>query len=137
MITAPLSKMCPRGDDPTGAGWYGAKRGAKKHKGFDLEAKPGALVKCPIDGVISKIGYAYAKAPQFRYIEITSEIYRIRVFYVEPKIGLAKGDRVFAGKLIGKAQDIAGYWNPKMINHIHIEVYKNGLLTDPEPLLFS
>jgi len=54
--------------------------------------------------------------------------------YIEP-VGLKVGDRVFAGQHIGETQDISGYWNPRMLNHIHIEVYKNGLLTDPEPII--
>lgn len=56
----PLSKIELRGNDPTGAGWYGAKRGSRKHKGLDLVAKPGTPVMSPINGHVSKIGYPYA-----------------------------------------------------------------------------
>ena len=132
-MKAILNKMVPRGNDPTGHGYYGAKRGTRKHKGFDAISKPDELIKSPIHGTITKLGYPYANALQFRYIEVTNDVYRVRLMYVEP-LNILVGKRVFEGQEIGKAQNIAAYWNPKMINHVHIEVYKNGLLTDPEPL---
>ena len=129
-----LSKIELRGNDPTGHGYYGAKRGNRKHKGLDLVTVPNEDVCSPIDGVITKLGYPYANNLEFRYVEITNDIYRIRVMYCKP-IDVFVDQRIFKGNKIGEAQDIAGYWNPKMKNHIHLEVYKNGLLTDAEPLL--
>ena len=49
-IHCPLKKYEERGADPTGAGWYGAKRGTRKHKGLDLVALPGAAVLSPVYG---------------------------------------------------------------------------------------
>lgn len=129
-----LKKIELRGDDPTGHGYYGAKRGNRKHKGLDIATKPNDDVFAPINGEITKIGYPYSGNLDFKYIEITNDIYRVRIIYCQP-INLKKGDRVFVGDKIGEAQNISEYWNPKMINHIHFEVYKNGLLTDPEPLI--
>ncbi len=134
-MKAPVEELILRGDDPTGHGYYGAKRGNRKHKGVDLVTKAGESIKAPISGVITKIGYPYANALQFRYVDIQSDIYRFRIMYCQPIDGIYVGIRVFEGQEIAKAQDIAGYWNPKMLNHIHIELYKHGLLTDPEPLL--
>jgi hypothetical protein len=48
--------------------------------------------------------------------------------------GLQKGGHIIEADCVGILQDIAGYWGGGMKNHLHIEVYKNGLLTDPEPL---
>lgn len=130
----PLAKMKLRGDDPTGHGHYGAPRGSRKHKGLDLVARPGTKVFAPITGYVSKVGYPYANDLTFRYIEITSGgMYRVRLFYVEPSV--KKGDIVAAGDVIGKVQDIASRWNPAMKNHLHLEVYKYTLLTDPEPII--
>lgn len=123
-----------RGNDPTGHGYYGAKRGTRKHKGLDLVAEPLTDVFAPIDGVITKLGYPYSGNLNFRYIEITNDVYRVRIMYCQPK-NITLNRRIFKGDKIGEVQDIAGYWNPKMKNHIHFEVYKHGLLTDPEPLI--
>lgn len=133
-LKSPLEELILRGDDPTGHGYYGAKRGTRKHKGLDLVSVPNELVTSLIDGVVTKIGYPYSGNLIFRYVDITNDIYRVRIMYIFPS-GISVGDRVFAGQEIGKAQDIAGYWNPRMLNHVHVEVYKNGLLTDPEPLI--
>jgi len=134
-MIAPVDKIKLRGDDPTGHGYYGAKRGNRKHRGLDLALSPGAKVNSMIHGIVTKIGYPYAGNLDFRYVEVTGDVYRVRIMYIEPKAGLRKGDRIYEGDLLGKAQDIASYWNKKMVNHVHIEVYKHGLLTDPEPLL--
>lgn len=135
-MKSPLKEIVLRGNDPTGHGYYGAKRGNSKHKGVDIVAKPNEDVFTPIHGVITKLGYPYAKNLKFRYVEITNDTYRIRLMYVSPK-KISVGNRVFEGQKIGKAQDIASYWNPKMKNHIHVEAYKNGLLTDVEPLIIK
>lgn len=129
-----LKDIVLRGNDPTGYGHYGAKRGNRKHKGLDLVAEPLTDVFSPINGQITKIGYPYSGNLNFRYIEITNDVYRVRIMYCQPK-NIIKGRRIFEGDKIGEVQDIAGYWNPKMKNHIHYEVYKHGLLTDPEPLI--
>lgn len=134
-MKAPLNKIVLRGYDPTGHGYYGAKRGNRKHKGLDLVVEPNEKVFSIIDGVVTKLGYPYAGNLDFRYIEITNDIYRVRIMYCKPFETLNVGDRIFEGDEIGLSQDISNYWNPKMKNHIHIEVYKHGLLTDPEPLL--
>lgn len=142
-----LDEIILRGDDPTGHGHYGAKRGTRKHKGLDVVAKPGEPVKSPINGYISKIGWPYSGVNHIRYIDIKNDEFRHRLMYVGPIDGLKVNDRVFFGDVIGHAQDVAGYWhkqslkrNPKakktMKNHVHWEVYKHGLLTDPEPILW-
>lgn len=137
-----LNKHIKRGADPTGHGDYGKSRGSRKHKGFDIVSIPGEDVYTPISGFISKIGYCYSFELSFRYIEITNDEYRWRLMYTLPKKGLFVGQRVVEGDVVSTAQDIAAYWNKgkknwqaKMINHVHTQVWKNGLLTDPEPLL--
>lgn len=134
-MVSPVKEIKLRGEDPTGHGYYGAKRGTKKHKGLDIVTNPKEVILAPIHGFVTKIGYPYSFALQFRYVEITNDVYRVRLMYVSPKPSLKKGQRVFAGDVIGNAQDIASYWDENMLNHIHFEVYKHGLLTDPEPLL--
>lgn len=134
-MISPIKKIELRGNDPTGHGYYGAKRGNRKHKGLDLVAAPKTKVVSPINGIITKIGYPYANNLSFRYVEITGDVYRVRLMYVFPK-NLSVGSRVYEGDVVGEVQDISSYWNPKMKNHVHFELYKHGLLTDPEPLIF-
>lgn len=135
-MKSPLDILVLRGNDPTGHGYYGAKRGIKKHKGVDLVAKPNDCVYSPIHGVITRVGQVYSDDinTDFKLIEIMNDVYRIKLMYVSLE-GVKIGQRIFEGDLIGKVQDISGFWDPKMINHIHFEVYKHGLLTDGEPLL--
>ena len=134
-MQSPTSKLILRGADPTGNGWYGAKRGKRKHKGLDVITIPGEQIAAPITGKIMKFGYAYANALRFRYIDIKNSIYKMRIMYVGPDPTLKIGDRIYTGQIIGVAQDIAAHHGGGMQNHIHIELKKNGLLTDPEPLL--
>ncbi len=133
----PLKELKPRDYDARGAGWYGASRGTRKHKGLDLLAAPGDKVFTPINGFITRIGRTYSHTAEFKYIEISNDIYRIRLMYGKPGFDDVKlNKRVVAGEEIGIVQDIAGYWGGGMLNHLHVEVYKHGLLTDPEPLFF-
>lgn len=133
-MTPPFDNIVERGRDPKGHGDYGMPRGGKKHRGWDIVGNPGDLIKAPIDGIITKHGYMYDFAPQFRYVEITGQTYRIRLGYSELMDGLKIGDPIIEADCVSTLQDIAGYWGGDMKNHLHIEVYKNGLLTDPEPL---
>jgi len=135
MIYNPLKYYRPRLNDPTGLGHYGAKRGTRKHKGFDLEAKPGSNVTSPICGTVTKLGYCYNGDNHYRYVEVTGEVYRVRLLYVKPAV--KKGQVVFIGNKVGTAQDISKKWSSLMHPHIHVEVYKYGLLTDPEPLIIK
>ena len=70
---------------------------------------------------------------KFKLIELVNDTYRVKLMYVDP---LSFSTNVFIqeGQKIGVAQDISSYWGGGMTNHLHVEVYKNGRLTDPEPL---
>ena len=135
IVRAPLLEVKPRGQDPTGYGYYGAKRGNRKHKGFDLVAEPDTIVTSPIDGFITKFGQVYSHTDKFKYVDIENEVYRWRLMYCLSFDFLTVQARVRCGDEVGKVQNIAGYWKNGMINHLHIECYKYGLLTDPEPLI--
>lgn len=133
----PVKILELRGNDPTGHGYYGAKRGTRKHKGVDVLSTPGEPCLAPFAGVITKYGYVYknpkAGKPKMRYVEITGPVYRTWLMY--STLTARVGDRIFEGEVYGKAQDVSGYWGGSMRNHIHMQVWKNGLLTDPEPLI--
>jgi murein DD-endopeptidase MepM/ murein hydrolase activator NlpD len=137
----PLVNIKDRGNDPTGFGHFGAKRGTKKHKGHDIISVPGESVVSMINGAVTKIGYAYAKALQFRYVQVENETFKIWLMYLEHD-NLKVGKQICEGERVGYALSIANYHNknkkkgdPLMKNHLHIQIWKNGVLVDPKPYL--
>jgi hypothetical protein len=126
-----------RGADPTGNGWYGADRsGGRKHKGIDIVAQPGERIFSPITGKITRSGLVYTFTRKFKLLVISNDIYEVKLMYMEPH-PFNPGDLVYECAEIGINQDVANYWGKGMVNHIHMEVRKYGLLTDPEPLLIK
>lgn len=137
-MKAPLNALKLRDCDPMGCGHYGASRArGRKHKGLDLIADPEALVFAPIDGRVKRFSRPYATDPRYGGLEIEGSVYRIKLFYVQPMDYLRIGNELSAGQSIGFVQDIAAKHGRGMLNHLHLEVYKHGLLTDPEPLLLG
>jgi len=134
-IAYPLSNKELRGCDDFGCGHFGASRGSRTHKGLDLVSTPGAYAFSPIDGVITKHGYPYAKHLEYRYIEITNDEFRVRLFYCELREDLFEvGDEVCQGDGIGICQDIAKLYDTddkRMKNHLHLEIYQDKELLDP------
>jgi murein DD-endopeptidase MepM/ murein hydrolase activator NlpD len=114
----------PRGVDAYGEGEFGASRdgGARRHEGVDYTARAGQTVKAPISGYVTKIGYAYADAPNLRFIEITNPALRIaaRVFYVNPKVEV--GQPVAIGRPIGTAKSLQRMYPGGMTDHVHLEI---------------
>lgn len=126
-----------RKQDATGNGWYGAKRGNRLHQGVDVITLPDEEIFACMSGKVTKLGYPYKSSTKMRYIEIQAKVgnhhYKVWQMYVGPEVKV--GDIVEANQFIGKAQNVAGYHNSNtMKNHVHIQLWKNGLLTDPEPL---
>lgn len=133
-MKSPTRNLELRGAEPTGNGWYGAKRGSKKHKGLDIKAKEGEPILSPISGVFVRTGTVYTFTRRFQLAVVANEEYEVKIMYLTPQAGLV-GRAIREGDVIGYSQDVARYWGGGMINHIHVEVRKYGLLTDPEPLL--
>lgn len=139
-LASPTKILILRGDDPTGHGYYGAKRSWKadgKHHGLDIVTVPGEPIYATNKGK-ARIGQVYADHKEgkelMQLIEVTGPEYKVKLMYVEPCI--SQGSYVNQGELIGFAQNISAYHNSKdMINHIHAQVFKNGLETDPEPII--
>lgn len=123
-----------RGSDPMGQGHFGASRGHRKHQGIDYVFAPETGLMSPVTGVVTKLGYPYSRDLSFRYVEVTDEDgYKHRFFYVLP--GVAVGDQISEGDVIGFVQDIAIKWGNGMKNHIHYEIMVPGAerqYVDPE-----
>jgi len=137
-MKSPVKILEFRGNDPTGYGHYGASRGTRKHKGVDVLSTAGEDVMSPISGEITKYGFVYANPkadkPKMRYVEITGAMYRVWIMYSTLE-HFSVGDRIFEGDVFGIAQNVSDYWGGAMRNHLHVQAWKYGLLTDPEPLL--
>lgn len=131
-----------RVSDPVGAGHFGAPRGSRTHNGQDYNCYPGTLICALSDGIVTKTnGYPYS-GTEYRYIEIRDALERSwRYFYVRPTSGLAMGETVYAGNVIGYAQDIAAKLSSDgertlgdlgMSNHVHLEIrLPDGSYVDP------
>ncbi len=134
-MKSPTKKIVLRDKDTTGNGWYGASRAhhTRKHKGCDYCAEPGEEIYACVSGTV-RIGYPYNTSTKMKLVEITNSTYKVKQMYVDPIV--KSGDFVREGQIIGYSQDVANYHHlPEMKNHVHISVWKNGLLTDPEPLI--
>ena len=109
----------PVRNDSQGAGHFGAPRGNRTHNGIDYECPPESAVLSPIMGAVTKLGYPYGDDLSWRYVEVSVDGERHRVFYVEPLVEV--GDWVNRDTVIGKAQDLAQRY-PGMTPHIHYEI---------------
>lgn len=126
-------QMGIRESDSYGSGHFGASRGGRTHKGVDLICPAGELVGAPVDGVVTKLGYPYAKHLEYRYVEITNNGYAFRVFYVLPTVQV--GDKVKTGDIIGESQDLQPLY-PGITDHIHFEIKgPKGQHIDPTPVV--
>ncbi|MGH9134768.1 MAG: M23 family metallopeptidase [Ilumatobacteraceae bacterium] len=108
--------------------------GAGEHQGVDISATLGQRVVAVEDGVLSNqwldtgaAGFGWALRPvagdvEYRYFHLSG--------FAD---GLAEGDRVVAGQLIGYVGDTG---NPGAGNyHLHFEVRPGNVPVDPVPLL--
>lgn len=120
--------------DASGSGRFGSSRGggSRLHNGVDLEVIKGQPIYAPFAGTITKQAYPYANDRKFTGLHLTTkEGVKVKMFYMAPKPGII-GKAVTAGQEIGRAQDISEKYGAPMKPHIHVEVYNNGTLLNPE-----
>ena len=137
-----LVSLPKRGIDSYGSGAYKARRShGRQHNAVDYACPPGYILKSPLTGDITKIGYCYDDDLSYRYVEITTKSgeYRHRFFYIKPMIKL--GHHVYKGETIGRVDDIRRRYprdsrhEGPILNHIHYEVIDlNGEFVNPETL---
>ncbi|WP_299077891.1 M23 family metallopeptidase [uncultured Paraglaciecola sp.] len=127
-----------RGVDAYGNGAFGAPRNGSHptHRGVDYAAAAGSQVLSPVKGRVTKHGYPYADALEFRYLEITDgALNRHRFFYTNPMVEV--GELVHEGDIIASVQNISGRYksskkNP-MVNHVHYEIIdERGIYLNPD-----
>ena len=121
--------------DGQGCGHFGASRGSRHHNGVDMVCVPGTKVGSPVKGVVTKLGYPYAGDMTTRYVEITTEGYRFRLFYVSPCVSV--GDPVFIGSIVGHAQRLESM-DRGGTQHVHFEVMdEDDNYIDPTPVIVA
>lgn len=125
-------------NDSQGDGFFGASRGRRRHNGIDILVTPGSAVYCPIEGVLLRMAYPYGTArgnAQWEGCAIVGvgdyKGYEVKIFYMRPFV---IGDYLFPGDIVGVAQDISRKYNSAMMDHVHVEVRRNGVLIDPATL---
>ena len=121
-------------NDVKGNGWFGAKRGARLHRGYDIVITKGQKIYAPFDCTYKRMFNVYEGNTKYKGIEIVGKgefsEFTAKLMYVSPT--LFKGDNCKAGEQIGIGQAISQKTgNNGMINHVHFELYKNGILVNP------
>ena len=126
-----------RGQDPQGAGYYGAPRGTKTHRGIDYACLPGTAICCHIYGTVTKLGKPYRDNPdtpdineyeRYDYVEVTAPNGdRHRYFYIDPSVEV--GQAVSQGAILGRTQKLH---YRKITQHCHYEVIKDGKYVNPD-----
>ena len=109
--------------DHFGSGLYNAPRGSVKHNGVDFLCDPGQIILAPVDGVIIRIAYPYAKH-QYTGVLIENDSLSLKMFYFAPDKKII-GKKVSRGQRIGIAQDISKLYNTgkkNMLPHIHLQI---------------
>jgi murein DD-endopeptidase MepM/ murein hydrolase activator NlpD len=118
-------------NDAMGLGHFGAPRGDRTHKGLDIIAAPGATVRAPLAGVVKRIGYVYPGNFDFQFVEIQgANGDLVRLMYVTPSPGIVR-QAVNRGDIVGTAQPIAAHHGGGMINHVHLDLKREGKFLDP------
>lgn len=121
-----------RGEDVHGAGYYGAPRGSREHKGIDFACYSGTTILPIKAGKVTKLGYPYADKLEFRYVQITDKAgYRWRYFYIQPSVVMNQVVTVHTE--LGKVQKLP---YEGITQHCHLEIKNpDGEFVDPTTML--
>lgn len=130
-----LNEMTPRKCDGHGCGHWHAPRGKRVHEGVDLECIPGTPVDSPVQGTVTKLGIVYVDDHHWRYVQVSSEGYDFRLFYVDPVVEV--GQIVSAGSMLGRLQRLGTRYE-RITEHVHFEIKNSeGEAIDPTPVLLA
>jgi len=114
----------------TGAvsGWFGEGRSTHRHQGIDLRAATGAPVVAAAAGTVFHAGPAPAGYGGYGTIVLIDHGGGIATMYAHlSRVVVRQGQTVVPGDLIGAAGSTGQVTAP----HLHFEVRRNGVPTDP------
>jgi murein DD-endopeptidase MepM/ murein hydrolase activator NlpD len=134
-IVPPIRTMKMR-HDSAGHGTYGASRSGHAHNGIDVIVTPGETVYAPVTGTILRKAYPYKNYSKLEgFILKADNGDEWKFFYCQTT---KVGQRVTAGTPIATMQDVRIKYphSPTMQPHLHFELKKNGVQTDPTALFF-
>jgi murein DD-endopeptidase MepM/ murein hydrolase activator NlpD len=122
-----------RGTDCHGSGAYLASRGTRKHNGVDIVMHANESVVAYEAGEVTYLGWPYNpsddKKGKYRLVEITSNGYRLRYFYVGLLVEV--DDDIERGQTLGWSQDLDSVY-PGITQHVHCEIKDpSGHYIDP------
>lgn len=126
-----FSGQRPRGRDKWGSGHYHASRGTRKHEGYDLAVEPGQKIYAPFDGEILREAKPDNKDHITGILISDEKGTEVKIFYLKP---FHTSGKISKGDLLGHAQSLQHRY-PGIVDHLHIEVRKNGVLQNPKTLL--
>ena len=136
--TIVLPEMVMR-NDSSGFGFFGAWRSGqtRKHKGTDVLVYKGQPIYSPFTGTITRTYKAYANDDKYKGIEIisTDQKYKVKIMYCT-LIGVSLPKTIKQGELVAYAQSISEKYGGPMKDHVHLELYEDGLLVDPQKHFF-
>jgi len=133
-MPAPSSLACPLPTCaiPPGSGaHFGNKAalGGKIHTGLDLVARIGTRVLAPAPGVVTRW---FENGGGGHMMEVEHKGYVTRYAHLSSRLA-RKGASVNTGDTIARSGASGNVTGP----HLHFEVLADGVLVDPEPLLFG
>ena len=120
------SSLGIRGEDGYGSGAFLAGRAGHFHRGVDYITRVGQFITAPSAGEQIRIGFPYGDDLSYRLIEIISEWWTVRLYYVQPLMG--DGTVFSQGSAVGTSQDLSRRYpvdddHPGGITqHVHCEV---------------
>lgn len=112
--------------------WNETLKYYRLHQGMDFAAKAGSEVLAAVDGTVREIA---KDEYDCTYIILDHADGVTTVYsFVEPVESLKKGAQVNRGDVIATVATATGVENADG-DHLHFEVYKNGVVTDPDDYL--
>lgn len=121
-------------NDSCGNGYYLASRdnGSRLHKGVDIVCSEHQSVYAPFSGRITRSFNVMDYSTYYKGIELSDEQgTKLKIMYLFPDYSLI-GSYVTRGQKIATCQKISDNYNcSSMIDHLHIELFYNGVNIDP------
>ena len=103
---------------------------ARMHKGLDIAAPMGAPIRAPMDGVVQMAGWAGGYG---RFVKLSHGGGLATGFGHMSRIAVSSGGRVSKGQIIGYVGSTGMSTGP----HLHYELWKNGVPTNPGKVTFE